>query len=131
MAKKPIKKYQTQSTVEKARNVMAGIKKNTPERPTSKAGYRAAIDQMKIDMLNADSINYLNRKDKDSKYNPNVQEAIRLAAKKGENASKFKRATAPSDVLEKPKYLQKKGGSITALDQVDRLEKAKLLKGKK
>lgn len=130
MAKKPIKKYQTQSTVEKARNVMAGIARNTSEKKPTRAAYREAIDQMKIDMLTPDRINYLNRKNTDSSK-PNVQEAIRLAAKKGENASKFKRATAPSDVLEKPKYLQKKGGSITALDQVDKMEKAKLLKGKK
>jgi hypothetical protein len=112
MAKKTIKKYQTQSTVEKARNVVAGIKRNTPERPTSKAGYRTAITQMKIDMLNANDINYLNRKDKDSKFDPNIAETIRLAKVKGENNAKFKRAPHPSDVLGKPKYLKKSGGSI-------------------
>jgi len=112
MAKKLIKKYQTQSTVEKAKNVMAGIARNTPEQPTSKAGYRSAITQMKIDMLNSNDINYLNRKDKDSKSDPNIREAIRLASVKGQNKKKFTRAAHPSDVLGKPKYLKKAGGTI-------------------
>ena len=115
---KPPMKYLTggepgkPSLIDQVKGVGNRIKNNTPERPTSRAGYRTAIDQMKIDMLNSNDINYLDRKDKDSKSDPNVAEAIRLSAKKGENKAKFTRATAPSDVLEKPKYLKKKGGII-------------------
>jgi hypothetical protein len=115
---KPPMKYLTggepgkPSLIDQVKGVGNRIKSNTPERPTSRKGYREAITQMKIDMLNTEDINYLNRKDKDSKSDPNVSEAIRLSKVKGENAKKFTRAAAPSDVLEKPKYLKKKGGMV-------------------
>lgn len=114
MAKKIIKKYQTQSTVEKARNVVAGIKANTSEKKPTRAAYKAATDQLKINTLTPDRINYLNRKDKNSKQDFSIAEAIRLAAVEGANKKKFTRAASPSDVLGKPKYLKKemKGGAI-------------------
>ena len=113
MKKGGAKKYQaggTQSTVEKARNIGAGIKKNTSDKKPTRAAYKAATDQLKINVLTPDRINYLNRKE--NKYDPNIAEAIRLSKVKGENNAKFKRAPHPSDVLGKPKYLKKTGGSI-------------------
>lgn len=114
MAKKTIKKYQTPGTVEQAKNIVAGIKRNTSEKKPTRAAYKAATDQLKINTLTPDRINYLNRKDKNSKQDFSVAEAIRLAAVEGANKRKFTRAASPSDVLGKPKYLKKemKGGTI-------------------
>lgn len=111
MAKKPIKKYQTQSTVEKARNAVAGIKANTKKKPTTSSQYtRDFIAAAERSLLTPNRVDYLG----DNRKPFSVKDAVRIAVEKGENDAKFTRAAHPSDVLGKPKYLKKemKGGTI-------------------
>lgn len=101
-----VKKYQAGGVISQAK----GIAKRIANNP-NKSQNRANLEAMQTARLNdyPGGINYLNRKG--SNQLP-VKEAIRLAAKKGEQNKKFTRNAAPSDVLEKPKYLKKAGGSI-------------------
>lgn len=111
MAKKTIKKYQTQSTVEKAKNVMTRVAK-TPAKRT----YLKDL----ININDAQRGTFSPKTFSSSVYRgvtdiDNIKDAARVIAKKSQHVSKFKTAPHPSDVLgKKPGYLKKemKGGTI-------------------